>query len=281
MVSTVAAGDVSAFVGTSDIIMMHSVVDVAGINRISRPIYLNAAAAIAAMTMIEIDPAPDDKPLIGISMFGNTTRAVNQARAPLEAAGYEVLVFHATGTGGRTLEALARAGQLAGVLDMTTTEWADELLGGVLSAGPERLTAAGAAGLPQVIVPGCIDMCNFWAPETVPARYIGRLFYHWNANITLMRTTPDENAQLGAIFARQLNAARGPVAVYVPLGGVSELDIPGGPFHDPAALPAFLVALKRDLRADIPVHEAEMDINDPRFAALTADALLDMLKGKP
>jgi uncharacterized protein (UPF0261 family) len=283
MVSTVASGDTSGFVGTSDITMMPSVIDVNGVNRISRQIYANAAGAIWGMVSgvsPEIGDAPEageDKPLIAATMFGNTTRAVNHAKALLEAAGYEVLVFHATGTGGRTMEALIADGHIAGVLDMTTTEWADEICGGVLSAGSERLSAAAKAGIPQVVVPGCIDMCNFWARSTVPERYKDRLFYEWNPNITLMRTTPEETARIGAIFAEKLNAATAPVKIYIPLGGVSEIDVQGKPFYAPEALQAFTTALKADLRRDIPVIEIDTDINDPAFSEAATRALLEML----
>jgi uncharacterized protein (UPF0261 family) len=276
MVSTVASGDTSGFVGSSDITMMYSVVDVAGINRISRMIYTNAAGAIVGMVTGEAAPS-EDKPIIAVSMFGNTTRAVNQARSVLEAAGYEVLVFHATGSGGRTMESLIGDGLITAVLDMTTTEWADELLGGVLSAGPHRLEAAAKTGIPQIVVPGCIDMCNFWAMETVPEKYRQRNLYAWNPNITLMRTTPEENARLGKIFAEKLNTARGPVKVYIPIKGVSELDVEGKPFYWPEALPAFVEALKSYLRSDIPVVTLETDINDPVFSSATAEALLAMV----
>jgi uncharacterized protein (UPF0261 family) len=276
MVSTVASGDTSGFVGTSDITMMYSVVDVAGINRISRLIYTNAAGAICGMVSGEVT-AGEDKPVIAVTMFGNTTRAVNHAKGILEAAGYEVLVFHATGSGGRTMEALAADGHITAVLDMTTTEWADELCGGVLSAGSARLEAAAKTGTPQIVVPGCIDMCNFWGIDTVPERYKSRNLYPWNPNVTLMRTTPEENARMGEIFAEKLNAARGKVAVYIPTKGVSELDVEGKPFYDPTALPAFTNALKAKLRADIPVIEVQTDINDTTFSSATAKALLEML----
>jgi uncharacterized protein (UPF0261 family) len=276
MVSTVAAGDTTGYVGTSDITMMPSIVDVAGVNRISRMIYTNAAGAICGMVAGEITQG-EDKPLIAASMFGNTTRAVNQAKELLEAAGYEVLVFHATGTGGRTMESLIEDRLVAGVLDMTTTEWVDELCGGVLSAGSTRLEAASKTGIPQIVVPGCIDMCNFWAKDTVPEKYKNRTLYEWNPNITLMRTTPEENAQLGKIFAEKLNAAVGRVAVYIPLGGFSELDPKGKPFYLPEATEAFVTALKSTLRSEIPVIEMETDINDPTFSSATANALLNML----
>ncbi len=276
MVSTVAGGDVSGFVGLSDIVMIPSIIDVNGINRVSRLIYSNAAGAICGMVAGEAERG-DDKPIIAASMFGNTTRAVNYAKSLLEAAGYEVLVFHATGTGGRQMEALIADGLVTAVLDMTTTEWADELLGGVLSAGAARLDAAGAAGIPQVIVPGCLDMCNFWAVDTVPEKFRDRTLYQWNPNITLMRTTADETAQLGTIFARKLNAAQGPTAVYIPLGGWSEIDLPGKPFYLPEAMTAFVSALKAELRPDIPVIEMPQDINDPAFVTATTEALLRMI----
>jgi len=277
LVSTVAGGDVSGFVGLSDLVMMPAVLDVNGVNRISRRIYANAAGAICGMVEVQVDVTAD-KPVIAVTMFGNTTRVVNQAKVLLEAAGYEVLVFHATGTGGRQMEALIADGLITAVLDLTTTEWADELLGGVLSAGPNRLEAAAAAGIPQVIAPGCLDMCNFWGPETVPERYAGRTFYHWNPNVTLMRTTPEETAQLGTIIAGKLNAALGPVTVYIPREGWSELDLPGKPFHSPEAIEAFAIALKQTLRRDIPVIEMAQDINDPAFSAATVSALLKMIK---
>jgi len=279
LVSTVASGDVAAYVGISDIAMIHSVVDVAGVNSISRKVYGNAAGAIAGMVAHET-AAGEDKPIIAASMFGNTTRAVNQAKAELEAQGYEVLVFHATGAGGRTMESLVDDGLVTAVLDMTTTEWADELCGGVLSAGPQRLEAAARAGVPQVVVPGCIDMCNFWAPETVPEKYRERIFYKWNPNVTLMRTTPEENARLGEIFAEKLNAATGPVAVYVPLRGFSEVDVEGKPFHAPEAIEAFVGALRANLRPGIDVVELDLDINDPAFSSATVSALLGMLDQK-
>ncbi|MBL8164268.1 MAG: Tm-1-like ATP-binding domain-containing protein [Anaerolineae bacterium] len=277
MVSTVASGDVSGFVGMSDIMMMPSIIDVNGINRISRMIYTNAAGAICGMATGEVLMG-EDKPIIAVTMFGNTTRAVNHAKALLEAEGYEVLVFHATGAGGKQMEALIDDGLVTAVLDMTTTEWADELLGGVLSAGPGRLDAAGRSGIPQIVVPGCLDMCNFWAPETVPAQYAGRTFYHWNPNVTLMRTTPEENARLGEIFADKLNAARGAVEVYIPWGGWSEIDLPGKPFYSPEAMQAFVAALKAKLRADIRIVEMQQDINDPAFAEATVAALLALLR---
>ena len=276
MVSTVAGGDVSAYVGTRDITMMPSVVDVAGFNRISRQIYANAAGAICGMVETEPPPA-EEKPLIAASMFGNTTPCVDRARKIMEEHGYEVLVFHATGTGGRTMESLIEDGYIAGVLDITTTEWADELCGGVLSAGPTRLEAAAKTGVPQVVVPGCIDMVNFWAMDTVPEQYRNRNLYEWNPNVTLMRTTVEENRRLGEIFAEKLNQATGPVAVFIPLRGVSMLDSEGEPFWDPEADKAFRDALKANLREDIPVYELDANINDPEFAEAVANKLLEFL----
>lgn len=277
MVSTVASGDTSPYVGTSDIVMMPSIVDVAGVNRISRTVYTRAAGAICGMVAGEIDQQADEKPLIAATMFGNTTRAVEHARELIEEQGYEVLVFHATGTGGKTMEMLVDSGFITGVLDMTTTEWADEICGGVLSAGSERLDAAGKAGIPQVVTPACIDMCNFWAPDTVPERYKDRLFYEWNPNVTLMRTTPEENQRMGEIFAEKLNAATGPVAVYIPMGGFSEIDFPEKIFWWPEADQAFVNGLKNKLNPDIPVFIMEQDVNDPEFSGTVANALLAML----
>jgi uncharacterized protein (UPF0261 family) len=280
MVSTVASGDTSAYVGTSDITMMPSIVDVSGLNRISRTIFTNAAGAICGMVAGEIAPGEEEKPLIASTMFGNTTRAVDHARKILEDHGYEVLVFHATGTGGRTMEALTESGFFAGVLDMTTTEWADEVCGGVLSAGPHRLEAAAKAGVPQVVTPACIDMCNFWAPETVPAKYQDRLFYQWNPNVTLMRPNIEDNQRMGELFAEKLNLATGPVKVFIPMGGFSEVDFPEKPFWWPEANQAFVDALRKHLRPDIPVEISAKDVNDPEFSGKVAEQLLEFLKDR-
>lgn len=277
MVSTIASGDTSAYVGTSDITMIPSIVDVAGLNRISRTIFTNAAGAVCGMVSGEIEKGADEKPLVAATMFGNTTRAVEHARGILEENGYEVLVFHATGTGGRTMEMLIDSGFITGVLDITTTEWADEVCGGVLSAGDERLEAAGKAGIPQVVTPACIDMCNFWARETVPEKYSDRLFYEWNPNVTLMRTTPEENEKMGKIFAEKLNASKGSVKVFVPMGGFSELDYPEKLFWWPEADQAFVDGLKSKLNPDIPVIMVDKDVNDPEFSGQVANTLLEML----
>lgn len=277
MVSTVAGGDVSAFVGSKDITMIPSIVDVSGLNRISREVFSRAAAAVAAMVQVEV-PKVEDKPLVAASMFGNTTQCVEAARKGLESAGFEVLVFHATGAGGRTMEDLTGSGFIAAVLDVTTTELADELAGGVMSAGPTRLSAAASAGVPAVVVPGCLDMVNFWAPESVPDRYRGRRFYQHNPNVTLMRTTPEENLELGRRLAQRINASKGPVAVYLPLRGISVISAPGGAFAWPEADQALFEAIKSNLRPEIPVFELDVSINDPAFAEAVSKGLLRLLE---
>jgi uncharacterized protein (UPF0261 family) len=256
--------------------MIPSVVDVAGVNRISARIFANAVGAISGMVDAEVPPLAE-KPLIAASMFGNTTKLVDRCRELLEGQGYEVLVFHATGTGGRTLESLVEAGFINGVLDVTTTEWADELVGGVLGAGLTRLDAAGQRGVPQVIAPGCLDMVNFWARATVPTQFAERKFYEWNPNVTLMRTTPAENAELGRILAAKANAATGPVAFFLPKQGVSILDSPGGEFWWPEADEALFNSIKQHVRSEIPVYELDCNINDPQFAAAVVDKLLEFL----
>ncbi len=279
MVSTVAGGDVSGYVGVQDIVMVPSIVDIAGVNRISRRVVAQAAGAICGMVETQV-PEGEDRPLVAASMFGNTTPCVEAAKAILEQAGYEVLVFHATGTGGRTMENLIDAGLIAGVLDITTTEWADELVGGVLAAGPARLEAAARSGAPAIVTPGCLDMVNFWAPETVPEKFKGRRFYPHNPNITLMRTTPEECRQLGRIMAEKLNASRGPVSVLVPLGGLSMIDAEGGPFWWPEADGALREALKEHLREDVPLVELDCNVNDEGFARRCAETLLESMKSK-
>lgn len=278
MVSTIGGGDVSAYAGTRDITFMPSIVDVAGINSISRRIYANAAGAIAGMVKMETPVAEEEKPLITASMFGNTTPAVDRARGILEKHGYEVLVFHATGTGGRTMESLITDGYIVGSLDITTTELADEVCGGVLSAGPERGMAASRAGIPTVIVPGCVDMANFWAIETVPEKYKDRNLYQWNPNVTLLRTNVEENTRIGEMIAAAANAATAPVAIVLPLKGVSMLDSEGDDFWDPEADQACYDAIKQNIKSGIPVIEMDHNINDREFADKVAETLLDMLK---
>jgi uncharacterized protein (UPF0261 family) len=273
MVSTVAGSDVSGYVGVKDIVMIPSIVDVSGINKISREVFARAAGAVVGMAETQA-PAAADKPLVVASMFGNTTPCVEAAKAILEKAGYEVLVFHATGTGGKTMESLVETGMITGVLDITTTEWADELVGGVFSAGPTRLEAAARHGVPAIVTPACLDMVNFWAPPTIPEKFKGRLFYPHNPNVTLMRTTPEENARLGEILASKLNLSTAPVTVLLPLRGVSMIDTAGKAFWWPEADRALFDALKKNLRPDIPVVEMDCEVNDPAFAQRCAETLL-------
>lgn len=276
MVSTLASGNTAQYVGVKDIVMFPSVVDVAGLNRISRTILSRAAGAICGMVEAR-PPQGQDKPLIVASMFGNTTDCVQQAKAILENAGYEVLVFHATGTGGKGMESLIESGMVAGVLDVTTTEWADELVGGMLGAGPTRLEAAARRGVPAIVTPGCLDMVNFFAPETIPARFQGRTFYKHNPQVTLMRTNAEECAELGRILAEKVNLSTGPVTVLLPIRAISVISAPGQPFHDPDADAALFGAIKANLRRDIPLIEMDCAINDPAFAQACAKALLGQL----
>jgi uncharacterized protein (UPF0261 family) len=279
LVSTVASGDTRPYVGAVDIAMMYSVVDIAGVNRISARIMTNAAAMIAGAATARVPALGAERPLIGASMFGVTTPCVTAARERLEELGYEVLVFHATGAGGQSMEALARAGYLAGVLDVTTTELADELVGGVLSAGPDRLEAAGAEGLPQVVSLGALDMVNFGPRETVPVRFDDRTLYVHNATVTLMRTTPAECLELGRQIGRKLSRATGPVVLFVPLRGVSAIAVEGQVFHDAEADAALLRGLEETLPATIERHDIDTDINDPAFAHAMADRLDQLIKG--
>jgi uncharacterized protein (UPF0261 family) len=281
-VSTAASGDTSAYVGTKDITMIPSIVDVAGVNRISRIIFTRAAGAICGMVEAEVPAAAEDRPVIAASMFGNTTECVNACVKALDVEGYEVLVFHATGAGGRTMESLVREGLVDAVLDITTTEWADTVCGGVFDAGPERLSAPGEMGVPHLIVPGCVDMANFGPLDTVPARYreAGRTLYEWNPSVTLLRTNAEENRRMGEVFAEKANAARGPVAFLIPLRGVSILDGDGQPFCDREADAAMFQALRRNLRSDVPYVELDCNINDPEFAAKAVEIMLELIARK-
>jgi uncharacterized protein (UPF0261 family) len=273
MVSTMAAGNTADYVGATDVTMMASVTDVAGVNSISARILANAAAAMAGMVQAPPVELEGGRRLVGATMFGVTTPCVTAAREALEARGYEVLVFHATGTGGRALEGLMESGFLDAVLDITTTELCDDLVGGVLSAGPQRLEAAGRLGLPQVVSVGALDMVNFGARDTVPERFEQRNLYVHNDSVTLMRTTPEECAELGRRIAVKLSAAGGPVALYLPLRGVSLLDAEGQPFHDPQADAALFGALREGIGANVELHELDMNLNDPEFAAAMAERL--------
>jgi uncharacterized protein (UPF0261 family) len=279
LVSTVASGDTRPYVGATDIAMMYSVVDIAGINRISAQIMTNAAAMIAGAATAALPGLGAERPLVGATMFGVTTPCVTAARERLEELGYEVLVFHATGAGGQSLEGLVRAGYLAGVLDATTTELADDLVGGVLSAGPDRLEAAGDVGLPQVVSLGALDMVNFGPRETVPERFADRNLYVHNATVTLMRTTPAESLELGRRIGRKLSRARGPVVLFVPLGGVSAIAVPGQVFHDAEADAALLQGLDETLSPTVERHDVAADVNDPAFARAMADRLDELIKG--
>jgi uncharacterized protein (UPF0261 family) len=280
LISTVAGGDVSAYVGSADVTLMHSVVDVAGLNRISREIYTNAAAAIAGMVQAVRPEAGGERPLVAASMFGNTTACIDRARTSLDRAGWEVLVFHAVGNGGKTMQRLAAEGLLAGLLDLTTTELADEVCGGVFSAGPERVQMGAPSAIPVVLAPGCVDMCNFGGRAAVPAEYRSRLLYEWNANVTLLRTNVDENRKIGALIAETANRCAGPVAVLLPLRGVSMLDSPGEMFWDEAADHACFDAIRSNLNRGIELIEVDGNINEPVFADRATQAFLD-LSGQP
>ena len=282
MVSTLASGQVRPYVGVRDILMMPSVVDVSGINRISRTVLTNAAGAMAGMVLgarSRDDAArSEDRPLLGATMFGVTTPCVEAARRVVEQAGYETLVFHATGIGGQTMESFISDGLFAGVLDLTTTELADELVGGVLSAGPDRLTAAALHGVPQVISLGALDMVNFGPPETVPQTFRGRRFYQHNPTVTLMRTTPEENDRLGKEIAQKASAAKGPTAVLMPRRGVSAIDRDGQPFWWPEADTALFQSLRNWMSPHVRLIELDLHINDPEFAQTAARTLLEMME---
>jgi uncharacterized protein (UPF0261 family) len=277
MVSTLAAGDTKPYVGIKDICMMPSVLDISGLNYVSRRILSNAAAAICGMVTAEPPTGPNDRPAIAATMFGVTTPCVTAARRILEHRGYDVLVFHATGIGGQAMEQLIEDGAIQAVLDLTTTELADELVGGVMSAGPHRLEAAGRQGIPQLVCPGAIDMVNFGPAETVPVKFRSRKLYVHNPTVTLMRTTPEECAAIGRITATRLNRATGPVTVLIPLQGVSAIDKLGGPFYSPEALASYRGALKAALSSAIELVELDAHINDASFAHAATDLLLQSL----
>ena len=279
MVSTLASGDCRPYVGTRDVMMLYSVVDISGLNRISRAVLDNAALAMIGMSGSRFPgpgSRPADKPIVTATMFGVTTPCVEAARKAVEAAGFEVLVFHATGSGGRTMEGLVRDGLVSGVLDITTTELADELAGGVMAAGPDRLTAAGLAGVPQVISVGAVDMANFGPPETVPEKYKDRRFYRHNPTVTLMRTTPEENDRIGKEIAEKASAAKGPTAILLPLRGVSAIDAEGKPFWWPEADAALFQSI-RNWAHGVELIELDLHVNDPAFAAAAAGKLVEYM----
>ena len=281
MISTLASGQVRHYVGDKDILMLNSIVDLAGVNRVTRSVLSTAARAMAGLVTLNAPNAAaaeqSDKPLVAATMFGVTTPCVERAREVLERAGYEVLVFHATGSGGQAMESLVADGLLAGVLDITTTELADELVGGVLSAGPERLTAAARFGVPQVVSVGALDMVNFHARGTVPEKFAARMFYQHNASVTLMRTTPAENRELGRELGRKVSASRGPAAIVLPARGVSAIDREGAPFDDPAARRELFAGV-RETAGSIEVIELDRHINDGEFAETAAGKLLALMR---
>ncbi len=279
VVSTMASGDTAAYVDVSDVTLMPAVTDVAGLNSVSARILANAAAAMAGMVSAPPVDLDSSRPVVAATMFGVTTPAVTTAREELERRGYEVLVFHATGTGGRSMESLVESGFVTGVLDLTTTELADDLVGGVLSAGPHRLEAAGRAGVPQVVSVGALDMVNFGPRASVPARFADRTLYVHNPSITLMRTTPEECAELGRRLGTKLSAATGPVALFVPLRGISAISGEDGPFADPDADAALLAGLRETLAPSVELHEVDAHVNDPEFAVAMAARLDDFLGG--
>ena len=274
MVSTVASGNTAPYMGTKDIVMIPSIVDVSGLNRISRTIFTRAAGAICGMVEATID-TEGGKPLIVASMFGNTTTCVNEAKTVLEEAGYEVLVFHATGSGGKAMESLIESGMVSGVLDVTTTEWADEVAGGTLSAGPTRMDAMTKAKIPAVVAPGCVDMANFGARETVPTEFEGRTFYIHNPQVTLMRTNVKECAEIGKAIANKANANTAPVAILNPLKAVSEINGEGQAFYEPEADKALFEAIRSN--ATVEVVDLDEPINSPTFAKACAEKLLDLI----
>lgn len=277
MVSTLACGDVSNYIQESDILMMPSIVDIAGINRFSAMILSNAAAAVSGMALKKKVEMEADKPLLAATMFGVTTPCVTHAKEVLEQSGYEVLVFHAVGSGGKTMENLIRGGYVEGVLDITTTELCDELVGGILSAGPDRLNAAGEAGIPQIVSAGALDMVNFGPMDSVPEKFNGRLLVPHNPLNTLMRTTVEENIELAKIIAGKLNKAKGKTIFLMPLKGVSMMDAEGGPFYNPEADKAFLDTLKANLSDNVELILMDAHINDPAFAEKAAELLTQNL----
>ena len=269
MVSTMASGNTRPYVGNSDICMMYSVADLAGLNRFTRLILSNAVNAILGMTGLRTakpNQPTSARPLVAATMFGVTTPCVNRVKTLLESHGVDLMIFHATGSGGQAMEQLVRDGYFEGVLDITTTELADELAGGILAAGPERMEIAGRMRLPQVISVGALDMVNFGPPSTVPERCQGRLLYAHNSNITLMRTTADENSQLGRMIAGKASASKGSVTIVLPTGGVSAIDAPGHIFYDPEADRALFDAIRAGVSSNVKVVEMDVHINDPEFA---------------
>jgi len=281
IISTVASGDTSSYIGTKDIIMVPSIVDISGVNRISKQILSKAAGAMCGMVemnALESQEEKISKPIIAATMFGNTTTCVEHARVLLEQLGNEVLVFHCTGIGGKTIESLVEGNYIDAILDITTTEWADEIVGGIFTAGITRGDAAAEQGIPQVIVPGCVDMVNFGNIATVPKIFADRHLYEWNANTTLMRTTPAENTLIGKKLADKANSSRGPVAFIIPKQGFSILDSPGQLFWDPVADEACIQAIKENIKPHIQYIELDCNINDPQVSEYAVSILTSMMK---
>lgn len=277
LVSTMASGDTRPYVGSTDLTMMNPIADINGLNRITRPILRNAAAAVVGMASTTSETSPDDAPVVAVSMFGVTTACATQLTERLQGWA-EPVSFHANGAGGQALEALVRAGKIQAVADMTTTELADELFGGVCSAGPDRLTAAGELGIPQVVSLGALDMVNFGSRATVPDHLEGRLFYEHNPEVTLMRTDAQECAQLGALLAERLNAARGPRAIVIPTQGFSMISVAGAPFHNPAADAALIESLRAGLSPEVHISVLDTDINDPTVAEAISTLTMSLMQ---
>ncbi|TBL75250.1 Tm-1-like ATP-binding domain-containing protein [Paenibacillus thalictri] len=279
-VSTVASGNVSGYVGIKDIVMIPSLTDLAGIHPISRMVIAQAAGAVCGMVEAELPlPSKGNAPVIAATMFGNTTACVQACACRLREQGYQVLIFHATGTGGKMMESLIEEGYIDAVLDLTTTEIADELCGGMMSAGPGRLSAAGRRGIPQVVAPGCLDMVNFGVRESIPVSRFkeGRVFYSWNPNNTLMRTSSEDNLLIGEQIALRLNASQGPVKVMLPLRGLSILGEEGQPFYDPQADGVLFSVMRNKLKPDIEIIEMDMAINESAFADKAVQLLLELI----
>lgn len=276
-ISTLAAKDVTHLAGIKDIMLIPSIVDVSGLNRIISVVIEQGAVAMAAMSKIRINQE-NEKKRIAISMFGNTTACVDTCTSMLKAKGYEVYAFHANGSGGKTMEEMIRGGYFDGVLDVTTTELADDLCGGICSAGGNRLTAASAMGIPQIVVPGCLDMVNFGSIASVPAQYAERNLYQWSPDVTLMRTNAEENRILGQNLARKVSASAAPAVIIIPEKGLSQIDREGSPFYDAAANENLFESIEHSVGEDLVVLREEMHINDPAFATLLVDTMVSMLE---
>jgi uncharacterized protein (UPF0261 family) len=276
--STIAARDVSRQMGSKDITLMSSIVDLSGLNSISHVLISQAAAAICAMAKVSIAPEALTGKRIAISMFGNTTPCVEKCRELLLKEGFEVFAFHATGIGGKTMESLIREGYFDAVLDITTTELADELCGGILSAGPDRLNAAAQRGIPQVVVPGCLDMVNFAQIDTVPEHYQNRQLYSWAPDVTLMRTNIEENKIMGESLAGKISRSKAPATILLPLKGISQIDAAGGIFYQPETDKVLFEALKKHAASHIPVVEVDAHINDVAFSEKAVQTLLAMMQ---